>query len=232
MKNPLYCALDVSSLPQALELAKALVDHVGGFKIGMEFFFAHGLAGVEQIASLGAPLFLDLKLHDIANTVASGLKNLLHIKPHLINVHCLGGSAMLQAAQSTVHEFSPNSKLLGVTILTSLDNEDLQALGFNASAEQLVTRLAGLAKNAQLAGIVCSAQEVAGLKALWPEGVFVVPGIRMGVSDQNDQKRVMTPSAALAAGATYLVVGRPITQAADPVAAVEEILRTLPRVPR
>jgi orotidine-5'-phosphate decarboxylase len=227
MINPLYCALDTSSLAQALEIAQALTGYVGGFKIGMEFFYAHGFAGAERIASIGAPLFLDLKLHDIANTVAGGIKNLLRLKPHLINVHCLGGSAMLQAAHAAVMQTSPQSKLLGVTILTSLDTHDLVDLGFQESPMQLVNRLARLAQSAHLAGVVCSAHDVASLKAFWPDGVFVVPGLRLEDSPSHEQKRVMTPRAALGAGATYLVIGRPITQATDPVAAAQKILHSL-----
>lgn len=211
-------------------LAQAVAPHVGGLKFGLEFFYNCGADAVYRIAGeTGLPLFLDLKLHDIPNTVAGGLRALLRLQPAIINVHCQGGFAMLRAARDVVAELSPATRLVGVTVLTSLDGDDLQAMGVPSPPQEVVARLAQLARQAELAGVVCSAHEVAGLAATWPEGYFVVPGIRPATSDTGDQKRVMTPRAALDAGASVLVIGRPITAAPDPARAAAQIHASLPR---
>lgn len=226
--NPVYCAIDSADASAALQLAEAVAPHVGGLKFGLEFFYSCGADAVRRIAdATGLPLFLDLKLHDIPNTVSGGLRALLRWQPAIINVHCQGGSAMLSAARAVVAELSPTTRLVGVTLLTSLDADDLRIIGVPASPGELVTQLATLARQAGLAGVVCSAQEVAGLVASWPEGFFVVPGIRPAENDAGDQKRVMTPRAALDAGASVLVIGRPITAAADPARAAAAIAASL-----
>lgn len=214
--NPVFVALDTADPARALAWARAVAPHVGGLKLGLEFFLANGPAGVRALASLGLPLFLDLKLHDIPNTVAGALRALAGLDLAIVNVHAGGGRAMLDAARASV---APPTRLIAVTVLTSLDDADLLALGIADGAAAQVARLAGLARDAGLDGLVCSAVEVARLRAAWPEALLVVPGIRPAGAARGDQKRVMTPREALAAGASILVVGRPITGAPDPTAA-------------
>jgi orotidine-5'-phosphate decarboxylase len=226
--NPVYLAIDTADLDHALALARAVKPHVGGVKLGMEFFYAQGPQGVARIADLGLPLFLDLKLHDIPNTVAGGLTSLAQLKPAILNVHAQGGRAMLRAGAEAARAVSPHTKLIAVTVLTSLDGNDLADLGIAApDPAAQAERMAALARAAGLDGVVCSAHEVGALRASWPNGMFVVPGVRPSGADIGDQKRVMTPQDALAAGASVLVIGRPITAAPDPAAAAEAIARSL-----
>jgi orotidine-5'-phosphate decarboxylase len=223
MNNPIYCALDTSVLETALGLARAVAPHVGGLKLGMEFFNACGPDGVRRVAGeTGLGIFLDLKLHDIPNTVGAGLRALMPLGLAIINVHASGGHAMLRAA-ADAKQLHPDTKVIGVTVLTSLDDADLGLVGMNGPASVAVARLADLSRSAGLDGIVCSSHEVAAARASWSDGYFVVPGIRPVGSDVGDQKRVMTPRAALDAGASVLVIGRPITAAADPAHAAAEI---------
>jgi orotidine-5'-phosphate decarboxylase len=219
--NPVYVAVDTPDLAAARALVAAVAPHVGGVKLGLEFFCAHGPAGVQAVmAGLGLPLFLDLKLHDIPNTVAGAVASLAPLAPAVLTVHAAGGAAMLAAAQAAA---LPTTRVVAVTVLTSLDDGDLLAAGVADGTAAQVQRLAGLARNAGLAGVVCSPHEVAALKAMWPEGLFVVPGVRPAGAALGDQKRVMTPDQALAAGAGILVIGRPITAASDPAAAAKAI---------
>lgn len=222
--NPVFVGLDTSDPVQAAALARAVGPHVGGVKLGLQFFMANGPAGVRAIADTGVPVFLDVKLHDIPNTVAGALKSLAPLNLYMVNVHAGGGAAMLAAARDAC---AARTKLIAVTVLTSLDDDDLAAMGVGDGPAAQVTRLAGLAQAAGLDGVVCSPHEVAGLKAGWSDGYFVVPGIRPAGSALGDQKRVMTPREALAAGATMLVIGRPITDAADPAAAAAAIAAEL-----
>jgi orotidine-5'-phosphate decarboxylase len=218
--NPIFVGLDTSDIDEAAALARAVRPHVGGLKLGLQFFMANGPDGVRRIAATGVPIFLDVKLHDIPNTVAGALRSLAALDLYMVNVHASGGPAMLAAARDAC---APTTKLIAVTVLTSLDDTDLAAMGVADGPAAQVNRLAGLARKAGLDGVVCSPHEVAGLAAAWPGGEFVVPGIRPAGSDIGDQKRVMTPRQALAAGATMLVIGRPITGAADPGAAAAAI---------
>jgi orotidine-5'-phosphate decarboxylase len=218
--NPVFVGLDTSDAAEAAALARAVGPHVGGVKLGLQFFMANGPAGVRAIAETGVPVFLDVKLHDIPNTVAGALKSLAPLDLYMVNVHAGGGAAMLAAARDAC---AARTKLIAVTVLTSLDDDDLAAMGVGDGAGPQVTRLAGLARAAGLDGVVCSPHEVAGLRADWADGEFVVPGIRPAGTALGDQKRVMTPREALDAGATMLVVGRPITGAADPAAAAAAI---------
>jgi orotidine-5'-phosphate decarboxylase len=222
--NPVFVGLDTSDAGEAAALARAVAPHVGGVKLGLQFFMANGPAGVRAIADTGVPVFLDVKLHDIPNTVAGALKSLAPLDLYMVNVHAGGGAAMLAAAREAC---AARTKLIAVTVLTSLDDGDVAAMGVGDGAAAQVTRLAGLVQAAGLDGVVCSPHEVAGLKAGWADGCFVVPGIRPAGSALGDQKRVMTPREALAAGATMLVIGRPITAAADPAAAAAAIAEEL-----
>ena len=196
----------------------------GGVKLGLEFFSANGPAGVATILELGVPVFLDLKLHDIPNTVAKAVEALRPLEPAVLTVHAAGGRAMLEAAKAAA---APTTKVVAVTVLTSLDGDDLQSIGVPSRADEQVERLAALARSAGLDGIVCSGAEVGAAHAAWPEGFFVVPGVRPAGGAEGDQKRVVTPREALRSGASILVIGRPITAADDPLAALRDIALSL-----
>ncbi|HEY1142506.1 MAG TPA: orotidine-5'-phosphate decarboxylase [Sphingomicrobium sp.] len=222
--NPVYVALDTPSLEQARALAEQVRINAGGVKLGLEFFAANGPAGVTAILELGIPVFLDLKLHDIPNTVAKAVQALRLLEPSVLTVHAAGGRAMLEAAKAAA---APTTKVVAVTVLTSLDGDDLRSIGVSSEPKEQVERLAALARSAGLDGIVCSGAEVAAARALWPEGFFVVPGVRPAGGTQGDQKRVVTPREAIDAGASILVIGRPITGSDDPAAALRDIALTL-----
>jgi orotidine-5'-phosphate decarboxylase len=222
--SPIFVAIDTPDLARAREIATAVRASAGGLKLGLEFFAANGPAGVGQIAELGLPIFLDLKLHDIPNTVAKAVQALGPLEPAILTVHATGGQAMLEAAKQAA---SLNTKVVGVTVLTSLDQRDLAAAGVSATPAEQVARLAELARTAGLDGIVCSGEEVAAARDAWPDGFFVVPGVRPASDGVGDQKRVVTPRAAIDGGASVLVIGRPITGAADPGAAIRAIAATL-----
>jgi orotidine-5'-phosphate decarboxylase len=224
--SPVFCALDVKETARAKALAEALKGTVGGLKLGLEFFMAEGAAGYRAVAETGLPIFLDVKLHDIPNTVAGALRSLLPLKPAYITIHTSGGPAMLQAAVKAAAEAGEDRpKLLGVTVLTSLDASDLAAVGQAQDVTQQTLRLARLAQDSGLDGVICSPEEVQVLRDdCGPNFVLMVPGIRPAWASTNDQKRVMSPKEAMAAGATHLVIGRPITEAKDPAAAAHLIM--------
>ncbi|WP_374942251.1 orotidine-5'-phosphate decarboxylase [Sphingomonas sp.] len=224
MSSRIYLALDTTDLAAAKALATGVRHHVGGVKLGLEFFCAHGQPGVREIAALGLPVFLDLKLHDIPNTVAKAVRALAPLDPAILTVHAGGGRAMMEDAKASA---PPGTKVVAVTMLTSLDANDLAATGVEGSAHDHVVRLAELARDSGLDGIVCSGAEVAAAKAIWPKGFFVVPGVRPIEDTLGDQKRVVTPRAALDAGASILVIGRPITGAENPDTAARAIGATL-----
>jgi orotidine-5'-phosphate decarboxylase len=219
----LIAALDTTDPQQARRWATAVAPHCGMLKLGLEFFLANGAAGVALIDDL--PVFLDLKLHDIPNTVAGGVKAVLPLRPAMLTLHAAGGRAMIAAARAAAEAAGPDRpRLLAVTVLTSLDAEALHAIGVAGGARQQVLRLARLALEAGADGVVCSAHEVAMLRdALGSGPLLVVPGIRPAGAALGDQARTMTPSDASRAGADWLVVGRPITMAADPAAAAAAI---------
>ena len=224
--SPICVALDTPDLAHAVAVARALKPHVGWVKIGMEFFYAHGLRGYAAVAEAGLPVFLDLKLHDIPNTVASAMKALMRIEPipAIVNLHATGGFDMMKAAADAV---AGQSKLIAVTILTSLSDDDIWAAGFETAknTEAHARALAELSKRAGLDGVVCSPHDLTGIRHdLGRDFLTVVPGIRPADAATQDQKRVATPQAALAAGADILVIGRAITGAADPARAAQDIL--------
>jgi orotidine-5'-phosphate decarboxylase len=223
--NPVFVGIDTGDLDRAEALARAVAPHVGGLKLGLEFFMANGPSGVQRMAALGLPIFLDVKLYDIPNTVAGAMRSLSALDLAIINVHASGGSAMMRAAREAC---APATKVIGVTVLTSMDASDLADAGVAATPDAQVARLAALTRKAGLDGVVCSGAEVAQLKAAWADGLFVVPGIRPEGSAVGDQKRVMTPAEAQQAGASLLVIGRPITAASNPAAAAEAIAASLP----
>ena len=227
--NPICVALDTPDLGRARTLARILKPYVGMIKIGMEFFYAHGRQGYEAVAGLGLPVFLDLKLHDIPNTVASALNSLMRLSPRpaMINVHATGGVDMMKAARDAI---AGQSKLIAVTILTSLSDDDIWAAGFEKTknTEAHARALAELANNAGLDGVVCSPHDLAGIRRdLGRDFLTVVPGIRPADAAREDQKRVAMPADAIKSGADILVIGRAITGAADPAAAVQSIMAGL-----
>ena len=231
----LYCALDARDRPEVERLARLLAPAVGGLKLGLEYFCAHGPDGIGAVRAAGRPLFLDLKLHDIPNTVAGAVRSVVALKPHYLTIHSAGGLAMMQAAREAAEEEAARLGiappcLLGVTVLTSLDAEALARQGVAGTAGNQVLRLAALAREAGLGGVIASPHEIAALRAAHgADFAIVVPGIRPAggaggaVGASGDQARVATPADAARAGATALVVGRPITQAPDPLAAARAI---------
>lgn len=231
-RSRIFVALDTHDLARAAALARDLAGLVGGVKIGKEFFTAHGPDGVRAVAG-GVPLFLDLKFHDIPNTVAGALRSAVHLRPAFLDVHAAGGRAMLEAAVQAVAEGAedadvPRPQLLGVTVLTSLSEADLEEIGQAGPASDQAVRLARLAQSCGLDGVVCSPREIAALRtACGPDFVLMVPGIRPSWAASGDQKRVTTPAEALAAGADYLVIGRPVTAAPDAAAAARRIVEEI-----
>lgn len=223
----LVVALDVPTGAEALALARALSGRAGMFKVGLELFCAEGPGFVREVQKAG-PVFLDLKLHDIPNTVHRAMEALLPLDPSLLTIHTQGGPAMIEAAAQAVkahRQRGGRTRLLGVTVLTSLDREALARLGSTAEPGDLALHLARLAKECGCDGVVCSAHEAAQVRdACGADFHRLTPGIRPGGVATQDQARVVTPAQALRAGATWLVVGRPITQAPDPAAAAQGIL--------
>ncbi len=224
MSNPVYLALDLPLLEAAEALARKVKGHIGGLKLGMEFFFAHGHHGVHEIAHIGLPIFLDLKLHDIPNTVASAMQAIHVLEPAIVTIHAAGGRAMMEDAKAAAGE---HCKVVAVTVLTSLDDGDLTGTGVSGSVHDQAMRLADLAHSAGLDGIVCSGHEVGAVHRQWKDGFFVVPGLRLPEGKSGDQKRTVTPRQARDSGASVLVIGRPISRADDPLAAARAIEATL-----
>jgi orotidine-5'-phosphate decarboxylase len=222
--TPIFVAIDTPRLADAHALARKVRFSAGGLKLGLEFFCANGPSGVREMSSLGLPIFLDLKLHDIPNTVARAVEALHSIEPAVLTVHGAGGRAMLEAAKAAA---SANTKVVAVTVLTSLDGDDLRSIGVGGEPSEQVERLAELARQSGLDGIVCSGAELSAARNAWPDGFFVVPGVRPEESTASDQKRVVTPRQAAEAGASILVIGRPITGADDPAQAARTIAETL-----
>jgi len=221
-----FCAVDTVDVEKARVLASRLAGRVGGLKLGLEFFVANGPAGVRAvIGESGMPFFLDLKFHDIPNTVAGAVRAALPLKPAFLTIHASGGPAMIAAAAEEAAKAGPDRpKVLAVTVLTSLDANDLEAVGQVRDTAEQVTRLAKLAEESGADGVVCSPMEVAVLRAaLGPDFTLMVPGIRPAWSVAGDQKRIMTPAQAVEAGADHLVIGRPITGAEDPGAAADRV---------
>jgi orotidine-5'-phosphate decarboxylase len=222
--NPIYLALDFPRLDTAIAVAQKAKAHIGGVKLGLEFFCAHGHHGVLEVHKLGLPIFLDLKLHDIPNTVAGAMQAIHVLEPAIVTVHAAGGRAMMEDAKAAAGE---NCKVVAVTLLTSMDEADMAATGMTGQPHDQVMRLAELARAAGLDGIVCSGHEVAAVHAKWRDGFLVVPGLRPADAKLGDQKRAVTPRQARDAGASVLVIGRPIARAEDPAAAARAIEGTL-----
>ncbi len=233
MDNPVYVALDTPDIDRATDLATRVAGTVGGLKVGLEFVNANGPAGIERVAACGLPIFLDLKFHDIPNTVAGAIRAVIPLAPRILNVHAGGGAAMMTAARdaadaaATAHGVA-KPLVIAVTVLTSLDGDDLAAVGQMGPAVDQARRLALLARNCGLDGVVCSAREARDIRAACgPDFTLVVPGIRPSWSTSDDQKRVAGPAEAMRDGANYLVIGRPITEAPDPADAARRIIAEL-----
>jgi orotidine-5'-phosphate decarboxylase len=236
-RGGILVALDTTDLAVAKRWAHATRDSIAGIKLGLEFFNARGPAGVAEVAELGAPLFLDLKFHDIPNTVAGAVRAVAPLKPMILNLHASGGVAMMRAARDAANESAATlgaapPKLIGVTVLTSLSDEDLAEVGQPSGATDQVRRLAALTKSCGLDGVVCSPHEIAMLRRdLGPDFLLVIPGVRPSWAAAGDQKRFMEPRQAVAEGADYLVIGRPITGAPDPADAARRIAAEIAGVP-
>ncbi len=236
MKKPtdrIFVALDTTDVEEARTLARRLKGSVGGAKLGLEFFTANGAGGVRAIGKAGLPLFLDLKFHDIPNTVAGAVRAAVKLRPRIMTIHAGGGSEMMRAAAESATEAAKEQNvkrplIVGVTVLTSLDAGDLAAVGQNGPPADQVVRLALLAKESGLDGVVCSPKEAATVRKICgPDFKLVVPGIRPSLSLSGDQKRTSGPADAVNAGADYLVIGRPITRAPDPAAAARAMAAAL-----
>lgn len=229
MVSPVYVAMDMTDALQVEALAVQLAPHVAGVKLGLEFFNAHGREGIARMAGQGVPIFLDLKLHDIPNTVEKALRALAGLPVRLLTIHASGGSEMIRRAVLAAREaLGPQAEVIAVTVLTSLDAEDVRAIGFAEAPLAQAVRLAVLAKEAGAHGAVCSPHEIAAIRtACGDDFTLVVPGIRPEGADMGDQKRSMTPHAAMKAGATYLVIGRPITASNSPLEAAQAIEASL-----
>lgn len=227
-QNPVFVALDTPDVDRALAIAKDVRPFVGGLKIGLEFYTASGPQGVRRIVETGLPVFADLKFHDIPNTVAAAAREAARFGVSIFNIHAAGGERMMRDAAEAARAVDPAVKVIGVTVLTSLDDAALESVGQQGPAAEQVLRLARLAKASTLDGVVCSAHEIAPLrKALGPDFMLVVPGIRPAGAALGDQKRVMTPAEAHRAGADILVIGRPITAAESPARVAEAIAAEL-----
>jgi orotidine-5'-phosphate decarboxylase len=233
MRNPIIAALDVPSAEKALELARQIAPAVGAFKIGKELFTAVGPDIVKRVRDTGAAVFLDLKFHDIPNTVAKAVASAVRLDVQMLTIHTSGGSEMMRAAEKSAQETALQSGrnaplVLGVTVLTSMDGNALSELGIEPNVGKQVERLATLAVKSGLRGLVCSPLEIAQLRQILPKEVqLVTPGIRTGAEKADDQKRTLSPREAMDAGASWLVIGRPISAAENPRAAAEKILESL-----
>ncbi|MHB8301369.1 MAG: orotidine-5'-phosphate decarboxylase [Acidobacteriaceae bacterium] len=227
-RDRLIVALDVPTAAQALSLANQLRGSCRWLKVGLELYLSAGNAIVEELASAGFSVFLDLKFHDIPNTVAGAVRSAASGGASLLTIHASGGPAMLAAAREAADKTANPPRLLAVTVLTSMDAAQLAAIGVTASPAEQVLRLARMAQASGIDGLVCSAEEVGMLRRqLGPDGMLVVPGIRPAGADIGDQKRIATPAEAIRSGASMLVVGRPITQATDPARAAEAIVEAI-----
>lgn len=233
MRNPIILALDIATADQGVALARQLAPALGAIKIGSELFTASGPEIVREMRGLGLNVFLDLKFHDIPNTVAKAVASAVQLDVQMLTIHTGGGSEMMRAAERSAQETAAKLKrtpplVLGVTILTSLDSNAIAEVGYQPNVAHQVDRLAKLAVSSGLRGLVCSPLEVVELRRILPREIqLVTPGIRPADSATDDQKRTLTPKEAIAAGADWLVIGRPIYSAKDPRKAAEQILESL-----
>ena len=231
-KDRILVAVDTPDLGRARDLVRSLTGHVGGFKIGLEMFISHGPAFVREVLDGGGKVFLDLKLHDIPNTVAGAAGAAARYGVSFLTVHALGGPEMIRRGVAAAHaaaeaEGLPAPTVLAVTILTSHSDAELRAVGVEGTCGDAVLKLAAMASAAGAGGAVCSPLEVAGVRERFPGGALVVPGIRPASAAADDQSRIATPAMAVASGADYLVIGRPITRSDDPTTAAADIAQEI-----
>ena len=222
--NPIFCAIDTSDIDKALELVDQISPHVGGIKLGLEFFTSCGLLGLEKIKKLETPIFIDLKLYDIPNTAKKALRNVLQFEPEYTTLHLSGGSEMLINCINAKNELHSRTKLIGVTMLTSFNDVLISEIGIEKSVNENVKQLTQLAVNYGIDGIVCSPLEISKVKNTHGSKLKIIsPGIRNKENASNDQKRTLSAKEAIDAGADILVIGRPITDAKNPAKAAENI---------
>ena len=233
MRNPIIASLDLPTAEQALKLAAQIAPAVGAFKIGKELFVSAGPDIVRRVRATGASVFLDLKFHDIPNTVAKAVAAAVRLDVQMLTIHTSGGGEMMRAAEKSAQDTAkslgrPAPLVLGVTVLTSMDSNALTEIGCESNVGHQVERLASLAVKSGLRGLVCSPLEIADLRQILPAHIqLVTPGIRTGAEKADDQKRTLTPREAMQAGASWLVVGRPIYAAENPRLAAEKILESI-----
>ena len=226
--NPIFCAIDTSNLETATNLVSQIKPHIGGIKLGLEFFTSCGISGCHTMKEFDLPMFIDLKLHDIPNTVASALRGIFSLEPEYTTLHISGGSEMLKCSVSLKNELQSKTSLLGVTILTSFDDGTIEELGFGSSVKHSIEQLTSIAHENELDGIVCSPHEVKHIKATYKNKLkLIVPGIRSSNDVNNDQKRTLSAKEAISAGADIIVVGRPITKAKDPAESAKKLLQEI-----
>ena len=227
-KNPIFCAIDTSDIETATNLVNQIKAHIGGIKLGLEFFTSCGISGCHIMKDFDLPLFIDLKLHDIPNTVVSALRGIFSLEPQYTTLHISGGSEMLKSCVDLKNELQSKTNLLGVTILTSFDDGTIEKLGFGSSVKHSIEQLTSIAHECGLDGIVCSPHEVSSIKETYNNKLeLIVPGIRSSNNNDNDQKRTLSAKEAISAGADILVIGRPITKAKDPAKAAADLLQEI-----
>ena len=224
-RNFIFCAIDCSDLEQSKKLISKIQKYIGGIKIGLEFFSKNGPSGFLEIQKLGIPIFLDLKLKDIPNTVKKSAQNLIDLKPDYLSIHLSGGLRMVKEVVSIKN----NTKILGISMLTSLDNSDLKSFGYNLNNLDYVKNLAKIGKKAGIDGLVSSAREIPHLKKNLKNTkmLFVTPGIRFSNNEINDQKRINSPGQAINNGSNMLIIGRSITQSSNPINSIKNILQDI-----
>ena len=228
IKNPIYCAIDTSSVIEAENITKEILPFVGGIKVGLEFFTSCGILGLERLAKFELPLFIDLKLYDIPNTVKNSLQNILSFQPEFTTLHISGGSNMLRESVELKRNLGSSTNLIGVTMLTSFDDNSIKEVGISGSVDKNVENLANLAFNCGMDGIVCSPLEIKKIKKIFGSGFYiVVPGIRNETNEFDDQKRTLSAKEAIDFGADIIVVGRPITSAKSPANAAESFYQSI-----
>tara|TARA_Y100000817_G_scaffold314621_1_gene314182 strand:- start:572 stop:1264 length:693 start_codon:yes stop_codon:yes gene_type:complete len=227
-QNPIYCAIDTSSIDDAVSIIEEISPYIGGIKLGLEFFTSCGVRGIEKIAKYDLPLFIDLKLNDIPNTVKKSLKNILYFKPKYTTLHVLGGSSMLSECVNLKKELNSSTNLIGVTMLTSFDDNSIKEIGLNKSVSENVDNLSSLAFNCGMDGVVCSPLEINKIKENYGSKLkIIVPGIREHSDYFDDQKRTLSAKEAIDFGADIIVVGRPITSAESPANAAKLISQSI-----
>ena len=227
IKRFIFCALDFSDIDETIQFLNIIKNEVGGIKLGLEFFSKNGLNGIKRLKKFNLPIFLDLKLHDIPNTVKKTLLNIIDLEPNFLTIHLSGGKKMIEEVTAIKNQ----TKIIGVSMLTSLDKNDLCALGINISENEYVHRLVNLGLQSGIDGVVCSPNEVKELKVKFSNTdlFFVTPGIRLENDKIDDQKRLLSPGLAIKYGSSMLVIGRPITKSPDPIKSINNIKKDILR---